>query len=187
MVDFLLHPAVPSALLVVWTVVWWNQRYAPPLLPAMDRQRARPGDISRGGSTATSTLEGRVRSSIEGAGYHTYPQGTLLCVGRDSAGKNRFFTPDILVRKPFAVIEVDPAHWHGAPEKVAEDIMRNRFYAAVGLKVVRVRIAGTQALSPNDVVIPESDFQPERHGPKVVRALGSAKMLPPAYWTRRRP
>ncbi|WP_293059549.1 hypothetical protein [Mycobacterium sp.] len=41
-----------------------------------------------------------------------------------------------------------------------------------------MRIAGTQALSPNDVVIPESDFQPERRGPEVVRALGSAKMLP---------
>ncbi len=186
MVEFLLHPAVPSALLVAWTVMWWSHRKSPPLLPAMDRHRARPGDISRGGSTATSKLEARVRGTIEAAGYRTYPQGTLLCVGRDSAGKNRFFTPDILVRKPFAVVEVDPAHWHGTPEKVAEDIMRNRFYASVGLKVVRVRIAGTEALSPNDVVIRESDFQAERHGPKVVRALGSAKMLPPSYWTRRR-
>lgn len=87
-----------------------------------------------------------------------------MCVGRDSAGKNRFFTPDILVRRPFAVVEVDPARWHGAPEKVAEDIMRNRFYAARGLRVVRVRIDGTEALSPNDVVIAESDFVPERHG-----------------------
>lgn len=181
-----MHPAVPSALLVVWVVVWWNSRKHPPLLPSMDRQRARPGDISRGGSTATSKLEGRVRRSIEAAGFRTYPQGTLLCVGRDSAGKNRFFTPDILVRKPFAVVEVDPAHWHGSPEKVAEDVMRNRFYASVGLKVVRVRIGGTQALSPNDVVIRGEDFQPDRHGAQLVRAVGSARRLPPSYWTRRR-
>lgn len=180
--EFLLHPAVPAALLVVWTVTWWNHRRTPPLLPAMDRDRARPGEVSRGGSTATSKLEARVRRCVEAAGFPTYPQGTLLCVGRDSRGKNRFLTPDILVRKPFAVVEVDPAHWHGAPEKVAEDIMRNRFYAACGLKIVRVRIGGTSALSPNDLVIPESDFRPERHGPALARALGAARRLPPTFW-----
>lgn len=185
MVEFLLHPAVPSALLVVWLAVWWRQRQTPPLLPAMNRKAARPGDLSRGGSTATSKTEKRVRAVIERAGYRTYPQGTLMCMGRDSSGKNRFFTPDILVRKPFAVVEVDPAHWHGAPERVAEDVMRNRFYAARGLKVVRIRIDGTQALSPNDVVITESDFNVERHGPSVVRALGSARMLSPNYWLNR--
>lgn len=184
LVEFLLHPAVPSALLALWTVVWWNQRKHPPLLPSMDRQRARPGDISLGGSTATSKLEKRVRDSIESAGYPTYPQGTLLCVGRDSSGKNRFFTPDILVRRPYAVVEVDPAHWHGAPDKIAEDMMRNRFYASVGLKVVRVRIGGARALGPNDVVISDDDFCTDRHGPRVVRALGSAKMLPASYWNR---
>lgn len=186
MQQLLLHPAVPSAFLMLWVVVWWNQRKSPPLMPEMDRNRARPGDISRGGSTATSKLEQRVRDCVEKAGYPTYPQGTLLCVGRDSAGRNRFFTPDILVRKPYAVIEVDPAHWHGSPEKVAEDIMRNRFYAAVGLRVVRVRIDGTKALGPNDVVISESDFHTDRHGPRVVRALGSARRVPPTYWTRTR-
>lgn len=187
MIAFLLHPAVPASLLVVWAVVWWDTRRTPPLLPAMDRRRAVAGDVSRGGSTATSKLETRVRRTIEAAGYRTYPQGTLLCVGRDSAGKNRFFTPDILVRRPYAVVEVDPARWHGSPGKVAEDILRNRFYAAAGLRVVRVRLAGCQALSPNDVVIPEQVFRPERHGPAVVRALGSAKMLPPSYWERHRP
>ncbi|HUH70317.1 MAG TPA: hypothetical protein VLZ05_16535 [Mycobacterium sp.] len=124
-----------------------------------------------------------MRKAIEDAGYRTYPQGTLMCMGRDSDGKNRFFTPDILVRKPFAVVEVDPARWHGAPENIAEDIMRNRFYAARGLRVVRVRIAGTAALSPNDVVIVGNDFIPDRHGPLVVRALGTARMLPPTFWS----
>lgn len=185
MVEFLLHPAVPLSLLAVWVAVWWHQRKTPPVLPEMDRKRARPGDLSRGGSTATSKTERRVRAVIESAGYRTYPQGTLMCMGRDSAGKNRFFTPDILVRRPFAVVEVDPAHWHGSPEKVDEDIMRNRFYAARGLRVVRVRIAGAQALSPNDVVIAEKDFVPHRHGPIVVRALGAARMLPPGFWARR--
>ncbi|MFZ2240436.1 MAG: hypothetical protein WAV90_13040, partial [Gordonia amarae] len=123
MSQFLLHPAVPAALLVVWVAVWVSQRKAPPLLPKMDRARARPGDLSLGGSAATSKTEKRVREVIERAGYRTYPQGTLMCMGRDSDGKQRFFTPDILVRRPFAVVEVDPAHWHGAPEKVAEDIM----------------------------------------------------------------
>lgn len=186
MVDLLLHPAIPTVLLVLWVMLWWSHRKTPPLLPAMDRDRARPGDVSRGGSTATSKLEMRVRRCVESAGYPTYPQGTLLCVGTDNAGRKRFFTPDILVRKPFAVIEVDPAHWHGTPEKVAEDIMRNRFYAAVGLRIVRVRIAGTKALGPNDVVIPDSDFHPDQHGPRVVKALGSAKMVPATYWTRTR-
>ena len=186
MVDLLLHPVIPLALLVVWATVWWNHRKNPPLLPEMDRHRARPGDVALGGSAASSKLEMRVRSCIEAAGYPTYPQGTLLCVGRDSSGKNRFFTPDILVRKPYAAVEVDPEHWHGSPSAVAEDIMRNRFYAAVGLRVVRVRIAGVEALGPNDVVIEEKDFRPERHGDRVLRALGSARLVPPAYWNRAR-
>lgn len=184
-VDFLLHPAVPSALLVLWVVVWWNHRKHPPLMSEMDRRHARPGDLSRGGSKATSNTEQRVRDVIESAGFRTYPQGTLLCVGRDSDGRNRFFTPDIMLRKPRLVVEVDPAHYHGSPEKIAEDLMRNRFYASVGLKVVRVRIAGTRALSPNDVVIPESDFRPDRDGAKVIRALGAARELPPSYWRQR--
>lgn len=182
MIEFLLHPAVPQSLLVVWVIVWWRQRKTPPLVATMDRQRARPGDLSLDGSPTTSRTEKQVRKVIEDAGYRTYPQGTLMCMGRDSAGKQRFFTPDILVRRPFAVVEVDPARWHAAPDKVAEDIMRNRFYAARGLRVVRVRIAGTQALSPNDVVIAESDFAPERHGAAVVRALGRARKLPPSFW-----
>ncbi|MFA5712327.1 hypothetical protein [Mycolicibacterium sp.] len=186
MVDFLLHPAMPTALLVVWLAVWWSHRKTPPLLPAMDRKRARPGDLSLGGSAATSKTEQRVRAVIEDAGYRTYPQGTLLCVGRDSAGKNRFFTPDILVRRPFAVVEVDPAHWHGAPDRVAEDVMRNRFYAARGLRIVRVRIDGAEALGPNDVVIADSDFIPERHGSAVLRALGRARMVAPTYWSQPR-
>ena len=183
MIEFLLHPSVPGALLGVWSLMWWSHRRTPPLISDMDRHRARPGDVSRGGSAATSKLEQRVRDCVESAGYPTYPQGTLLCVGRDSTGKNRFFTPDILVRKPFTAVEVDPEHWHGTPEKVAEDLMRNRFYATLGLRVVRIRIAGTKALGPNDVVIAESDFHPDRHGPEVIRALGSAKRVPAAYWS----
>ena len=107
----------------------------------------------------------------------------MMCMGRDSAGKNRFFTPDILIRRPFAAVEVDPDHWHGTPDKIAEDIMRNRFYAARGLRVVRVRIDGTQALSPNDVVIAQSDFDPARDGTAVLRAVAGARMLPPTFWT----
>lgn len=183
MKEFLLHPVVPMALLAVWTMMWWHQRKTPPVLPKMDRVNARPGDLSLGGSTATSKTEMRVRKVLESAGYRTYPQGTLMCMGRDSAGKNRFFTPDILLRKPFAVVEVDPEHWHGAPEKVAEDIMRNRFYARRGLRVIRVRIAGTQALGPNDVVIRESDFDPAKHRTVLLRAVASAKMVPASYWT----
>lgn len=182
MIEFLLHPVVPLSLLAVWAAVVWNHRKAPPVLPKMDRNRARPGDLAAGGSAATSKTEQRVRKVLEDAGYATYPQGTLMCMGRDSAGKNRFFTPDILVRRPFSVVEVDPHHWHGAPEKVAEDIMRNRFYAARGLRIVRVRIAGTAALSPNDVVIAESDFDPARDGTAVLRAVAGARMLPPTYW-----
>ena len=183
MLEFLLHPIVPLSLLAVWVVWARNNSRTPPVLEKMDRNRARPGDLSAGGSTATSKTEQKVRGVLETAGYATYPQGTMMCMGRDSAGKNRFFTPDILVRRPFAAVEVDPHHWHGTPDKIAEDVMRNRFYAARGLRVVRVRIDGTQALSPNDVVIAQSDFDPARDGTAVLRAVAGARMLPPTFWT----
>lgn len=186
MTAFLLHPAVPIVLLLGWVLWWWHDRRTPPVLPSMDRKNARPGDLAAGGSKATSKLEKRIRTYIEKGGYRTYPQGTLMAMGRDSAGKQRFFTPDILLRKPFAVVEVDPAHWHGAPEKVAEDVMRNRFYAARGLRIIRIRIDGTEALGPNDVVIAGSDFVPERDGPSVLRAIGTAKYVPASYWDQAR-
>lgn len=185
MIELLLNPAVPSILMGLWVLSWWSGRTHPPLLPTMDRRNARPGDVSLGGSAATSKVEQRIRDHIERSGFRTYPQGTLLCAGRDSAGKKRFFTPDILMHRPRLVVEVDPEHTHGGADKIAEDIMRNRFYASLGLKVVRVRIGGVEALSPNDVVITDRDFRADRHGAQLLAALGSARRLPPHYWTRR--
>lgn len=60
------------------------------------------------------------------------------------------------------VVEVDPHFWHGDPDKIKHDIDRNRMYARMGYIIVRVRIGGTEALSPNDVVLPQGDFEPER-------------------------
>ncbi|KXO93043.1 Uncharacterised protein (plasmid) [Tsukamurella tyrosinosolvens] len=182
MLAFLLHPMVPFAADVVF--LWWlfNQRGARPVAPKMDRSTARLGDLAADGSAKTSKPEKSVREVIERAGYRTYPQGTMMCMGYDSAGKKRFFTPDILLQRPFAVVEYDPAHWHGAPEKVAEDVMRNRFYARAGLKIIRVRIDGTQALGPNDVVIAESEFDAARDGAAVLRAIGRAREVPSNYW-----
>lgn len=182
MTSFLLHPAVPAATLLLWLVWSLNRPPARTVADKMDSRTARMGDLSADGSPKTSRPELDLREVIEKAGYRTYPQGTKMCMGFDSAGKKRFFTPDILLQRPFAVIEFDPAHWHGAPEKVAEDIMRNRFYARAGLRIIRIRIDGTEALGPNDVVIRSRDFIAGQHGAEVLRAIRRARFVPHTYW-----
>lgn len=184
MTSFWLNPTVPTALIVLWALIWMFTRRSRPVAKKMDRPNAKRGDLSRDGERKTSKTEMRVRRTIEKAGYATYPQGTMLCVGTDSGGKKRFFTPDIMIKNPYMVVEVDPAFWHGADNKVDEDIMRNKLYASCGLKIVRVRIAGTQKLSPNDVVIKEGDYDPKKHGRAVLLAVGRARFYPASHWKR---
>lgn len=180
--DFLLQPALWWFLLAVWVVVWFRERSAPPVASKFNPKTARPGDLFADGSSATSNTEKRVRKVIEDAGYRLYPPSVRIYTPRDGNGKRHKYTPDILLKKPKMIVEVDPHFWHGDPDKIAHDIDRNRMYARLGYTIVRVRIAGTQALSPNDVVITTSDFDIVRDGPLLLKRIRRAKYLPPRVW-----
>lgn len=182
LVGLLLQPALWWVLLAVWIVVWFRERSAPPVAAKFDPRTARPGDLFADGSSATSNTEKRVRKVIEDAGYRLYPPSVRIYTPRDGDGKRHKYTPDILLRKPKMIVEVDPHFWHGDPSKIAHDIDRNRMYARLGYIIVRVRIAGTQALSPNDVVISTSDFDIVRDGPLLLSKIRKAKYLPPRVW-----
>lgn len=181
--SFLLTPALWWVLLVVWVISWLRFRSSPPVTAKkLNSKTARPGDLFADGSTATSKTEQKVRAVIEKAGYKLYPPSTRVWTHRDGDGKGHAYTPDIMLRKPKMIVEVDPHHWHGDASKIAHDIDRNRAYARLGYRIVRVRIAGTLDLSPNDIVIPQGDFDPHRDGEALLKAIRKAKMLSPKYW-----
>jgi len=183
LVDFLLTPALWWVLLAVWIIMWFRFRSAPPVAAKkLNPKTARPGDLFADGSTATSKTEKKVRKVIEDAGYKLYPPSTRIWTPRDGDGKGHAYTPDIMIRKPKMIVEVDPHHWHGDPSKIAHDIDRNRMYARLGYKIVRVRIAGTLELSPNDVVIPQGDFDPDRDGKALLKTIRRAKYLRASHW-----
>lgn len=183
LVDLLLTPALWWVLLAVWVISWLRFRSSPPVTAKkLNTKTARPGDLFADGSTATSKTEQKVRGVIERAGYKLYPPSTRIWTPRDGDGKGHAYTPDIMLRKPKMIVEVDPHHWHGDPKKIAHDIDRNRMYARLGYRIVRVRIAGTLALSPNDMVVPEGDFDPQRDGPALLKAIRRAKMLNAKHW-----
>lgn len=182
LLDFLLHPAPWWTMLVVWVIWRVRARSAPGVIPEFDKKRAKPGDLYGDGSTATSNTEKKVRQVIEDAGYRLYPPSTRVYTPKDGVGKNRKYTPDIMLKKPKMIVEVDPHYWHGDPKKIADDIDRNRMYARLGYIVVRVRIAGTLELSPNDVVIPDQDFNPDRDAKALLKGIRKAKFIPAKYW-----
>lgn len=182
MTDFLLQPALWWILFAVWVFVWFRERQAPPVSKKFNPKTARPGDLFADGSLATSKTEKRVRSAIESAGYRLYPASTRVYTPRDADGKRHKYTPDILLKKPKMIVEVDPHFWHGDPDKIAHDIDRNKMYAKLGYTIVRVRIGGTKALSPNDVVFPQGDFYPVRDANSLLKAIRRAKYMPPQSW-----
>ncbi len=183
MTEVLLTPGLWWTLLAVWVISWLRFRSAPPITAKkLNSKTARPGDLFADGSTATSKTEQKVRAVIENAGYKLYPASTRIWTPRDGQGKGHAYTPDIMLKKPKMIVEVDPHHWHGDPTKIAHDIDRNRMYARLGYKIVRVRIAGTLQLSPNDVVIRENDFDPNRDGHRLLKAIRRAKSLNAKHW-----
>lgn len=184
--EFLLHPTLWWVLLTVWIVFRFRERNAPPVSAKFNLKTARPGDLFADGSSATSNTEKRVRKVIKDAGYRLYPPSVRVYTPKDKGGKCHKYTPDIMLKKPKMVVEVDPHFWHGDPSKIAHDIDRNRMYARLGYIIVRVRIDGTKALSPNDVVIAESDFDIVRHGPLLLSKIRKAKYLPPRTWSNSR-
>lgn len=182
LMDFLLNPAVWWIALGIWVFVWLRQRNAPSVAAKFNRKTARPGDLFADGSTATSKTEQKVRDTIEKAGYRLYPPSTRVYTPKDGDGKNRKYTPDIMLKKPKMIVEVDPHFWHGDNDRIAHDIDRNRMYARLGYTIVRVRIAGTLALSPNDVVLGQGDFDPDRDGATLLKGIRRAKFYPPRFW-----
>lgn len=182
LLELLLWPGLWWFFLALWVVVWVRSRVTPPVTKEFNRKTARSGDLFADGSSATSKTEMRVRWVIQKAGYRVYPQSTRLLTPPDHSGKRHKYTPDVMLWKPKMVVEVDPHFWHGDNDRIAHDLDRNRMYARLGYTVVRVRIAGTEALSPNDVVITDSDFDIAKHGPAVVKAIRKAKYLPPRHW-----
>lgn len=182
LIDVLLNPALWWVALGVWVFIWFKQRSAPTVVGKFNKKTARPGDLFADGSTATSKTEQKVRDTIEKAGYRLYPPSTRVYTPSDGDGKNHRYTPDIMLKKPKLIVEVDPHFWHGDNDRIAHDIDRNRMYARMGYAIVRVRIAGTLALSPNDVVLGQGDFEPARDGAALLRGIRRAKFLPPSYW-----
>lgn len=180
--ELLLKPAFWTILLAVWIIVWYRERRCPPVAKKFNPKTAKPGDLFADGSTATSKTENRVRGVIEAAGYRLYPASTRVYTPRDGAGKQHKYTPDILLKKPKMIVEVDPHFWHGDASKIAHDIDRNRMYAKLGYTIVRVRIGGTKALSPNDVVFPQGDFYPVRDADDLLKAIRRAKYIHPKQW-----
>lgn len=183
LLDVILHPAIWWLALVVWIVIWLRDRQYPPVHPKFDKRTARPGELFADGSTATSFTEKKVRKAIEDAGYKLYPPSTRIYTLADANGVRHKYTPDILLKKPKMVVEVDPHFWHGDRDKIAHDIDRNVMYARLGYTIVRVRIGGTMALSPNDVVIADGDFNIEKHGPLLLKGIKRAKFYPPKVWS----
>lgn len=183
LVDMILHPVLWWVLLAVWVAVWFKDRSAPPVTKKFNKKTARPGELFADGSTATSKTEKKVRKAIEDAGFRLYPASTRIYTPADAEGVRHKYTPDILLKKPKMVVEVDPHFWHGDTDKIAHDIDRNVMYSRMGYTIVRVRIGGTQALSPNDVVIPAGDFDIERDGPLLLKGIKRAKFYPPRVWS----
>lgn len=182
LLDLLLWPGFWWIMLVLWIVVWARGLKNPPVTARFHKPTARTGDLFADGSSATSKTEQRVRWTIKKAGYRLYPGSTRIYTPPDHNGKRHKYTPDILFRKPKMIVEVDPFHYHSGEDRIAHDIDRNRMYARLGYTVVRVRIAGTRALSPNDVVILESDYNIDKHGLMVIKALRKAQYLPARFW-----
>lgn len=180
--DFLLQPAIWIIALLVWFAILYKDRQTPPVAAKFNKKTARPGDLFADGSSATSKTEKRVRAAIESAGYRLYPASTRVFTPNDADGKAHKYTPDIMLKKPKMIVEVDPHFWHGDPDKIAHDIDRNKMYAKLGYTIVRVRIGGTKALSPNDVVFPQGDFYPVRDSDALLKAIRKAKYMPPQSW-----
>jgi len=180
--ELLLWPGFWWGMLVLWLVIWIRGIQKPPVSKKFHKPTAKTGDLFADGSTATSKLEARIRWTIKKSGYRVYPPSTRIYTPPDHNGKRHKYTPDIILRKPKLIVEVDPLFTHRGEDKVNDDIARNRMYARMGYTVVRIRIGGARALSPNDVVILEGDYDIEKHGRMIIAGIRKARPLPARFW-----
>lgn len=188
----LMSPWFWLVMLAAWTAWWYHSRKWPDILRKDQAKLAKPGDLVRGGSSATSKTEKRVLASLAAAGYSTLPSELCLIVPLvDVHGNARKFTPDILVAKPKVVVEVDPYHWHGEAgmHKVYEDVERNVGYSACGWAIVRVRVGWPKdhpwrRIGKFDVVVEADDFYPAEHAAAVAKAVSAARPVRKDTWMR---
>ena len=181
--DFLLSPPLWWFLLAVWTALLFRDRKTPPVnQKKVPLKKRRPGSLYADGSAAGSKVENKIRTSIERMGYRLYPHGTAVTTRPDIDGKKHKYTPDIMVKRHKIIIEVDPQYTHGGAHRIAHDIDRNRAYAQLGYKIVRVRMGGARRLSDNDLLIDGGTFDHNEHKGKLSRAIRRARYFPPRYW-----
>lgn len=192
LLQLLLHPATWVVALILWLLA-----RTPSTAPKRYKYDVSlpPGTFTTSGSGKTSKTEYKVRDFIKKSGWRTMDQGTGLVVpSRDAKGNRRHFTPDIIIYGPgkkTIIVEVDPHYHHGAEglHKVYEDVERNVEYSKLGFAVVRLRIdfdnkpaEGFARLSPNDVVVTQSEFTNGTYRHLLRGAIKRAKPLSPHTW-----
>lgn len=186
LIDFLLSPPVWWVLLAVWTALLFRDRRTPPVIRVGNKKtplkKRRSGALYDDGSGATSKVETKIRDSISRMGYRLYPPGTALVTKPDIDGKKHKYTPDIMVKRHKIIIEVDPNFTHSGAGRIAHDIDRNRAYAQLGYKILRIRMGGARSLSGNDLILDGGVYDHYEHKGKLARAIRRARYFPPKYW-----
>jgi hypothetical protein len=143
---------------------------------------AKVGDLDPLGSTATSVVERQIRAAIQEAGHYQLLPPSMRLWSRPDNGGLWYCTPDLIVCPPrgrVIAVEVDPLFTHSGVAASGEDVVerdreRNRMYARAGWKVVRIRLDGATALSPNDVVLP-AGFNADRDTAAILDAVAAAR------------
>lgn len=159
MLELILSPALWFIGLVAWafTFTTSHTNVARVIDKKVPLAQAQPGQLYTGGSEATSKLEMRIRSDLKAAGFKLYPQGTALITYPDENGNKHRYTPDIIVKKPKVIVEVDPEFTHLGKEH--DDERRGRLYQQLGYGVVRYRLGkNLRRMGPYDVVRPYKDY-----------------------------
>ncbi|KRE44550.1 hypothetical protein ASG92_12845 [Arthrobacter sp. Soil736] len=120
----------------------------PRLKPA---EPAHPSGTLLPGNSETSKLEEQVRAKLKEAGVDLTEERLGIQCGYDQE-RNKYpvLTPDLMVAGTKVCIEVDPDYIHN--DRVAQDRSRNELLAAVGWRVVRLRLGGLEAIGEWDVV-----------------------------------
>lgn len=176
--EFFLSPTPWIVGLILWFVyvVRFQNRHT--VVKVIDAKvplaDAKPGALYTGGSEATSKLEMRVRGDLESLGFILYPQGTAIITLPDENGNKHRYTPDIIIKRPKVIVEVDPEFTHLGKE--ADDERRGRLYQQLGYGVVRYRLGkNLRRMGPYDVVRPYKDYNPRLDLPLLKSSINRAK------------
>ena len=143
---------------------------------------AKVGDLDPLGSTATSVVERQIRAAVQEAGHYQLLPPSMRLWSRPDNGGIWYTTPDLVACPPrgrVIAVEVDPLYTHSGVAASGEDLVardreRNRMYARAGWKVVRIRLDGATALTPNDVVLP-AGFNAGRDTAAILDAIAGAR------------